>query len=73
MTTLHEHYTARAEEARADADTATLDNVRDRCLRAAAAWEVMAARARRTDLMRAKQLADKAAAQADGSMPAPTG
>jgi hypothetical protein len=63
MTTLHEHYTARAEEARADADTATLDNVRDRCLRAAAAWEVMASRLARTETMRAETETRKAAAR----------
>jgi hypothetical protein len=60
MSTQHDQFAARAEEARAEADAATLDNVRDRCLRAAAAWEAMAARARRTDVMRAKQLAEKA-------------
>jgi hypothetical protein len=64
MSTQHEQFTARADEARADAQAATLDNVRDRCLRAAAAWEAMAARARRTDVLRAKQIADKEAAQA---------
>jgi hypothetical protein len=64
MSTQHEQFTARADEARADARAATLDNVRDRCLRAAAAWEAMAARARRTDVLRAKQIADKEAAQA---------
>lgn len=55
-------YRARAAEARADADAATLENVRQRCLRAAAAWEDMADRAARTDRMRARQEADKAAA-----------
>jgi hypothetical protein len=64
MSTLHEQYSARALEARADAAAARLDNVRERCLRAAAAWEVMAARAHRTDTMRAKQLAEKERAQA---------
>jgi hypothetical protein len=61
MSTQHEQFSARADEARADAEAATLDNVRDRCLRAAAAWEAMAARARRTDVLRAKQQAEKAA------------
>ncbi|MDB5671200.1 MAG: hypothetical protein JWO25_2159, partial [Alphaproteobacteria bacterium] len=55
-----EFYSARAAEARADADAAKLDNVRDRCLRAAAAWEAMAARAHRSDSMRANQAAEKA-------------
>jgi len=55
-------YRARAAEARADAEAASLENVRQRCLRAAAAWEDMADRAARTDRMRARQEADKAAA-----------
>jgi hypothetical protein len=59
MSTQQDFYTARATEARSDADKATLDNVRDRCLRAAAAWEVMADRARRTETMRARQQAEK--------------
>ena len=54
----------RAEEARTQADEATLDNVRDRCLRAEAAWMEMAARAERTEKMRADQAAAKAAAAA---------
>ena len=54
-------YNARAAEARADADAATLDNVRNRCLRAAAAWDNMAARAARSDKMRAEAEAKKAA------------
>lgn len=51
----------RAEEARAQADAATLDNVRDRCLRAEEAWRKMAARVERTEKMRADLLAIKAA------------
>ena len=62
MSTHHTFCLTRAAEARADADAATLDNVRDRCLRAATAWEVMAARAQRTETMRAKQAAEKEAA-----------
>ena len=62
MSVQHDFYTTRAAEARADADAATLDNVRDRCLRAAAAWEAMAARAHRSDTFRAKQEAEKSAA-----------
>ncbi|HEX7931152.1 MAG TPA: hypothetical protein VF470_09645, partial [Sphingomicrobium sp.] len=55
-----EVYLLRAEQARADADEATLENVRDRCLRAEAAWMEMAARAQRTEKMRADQAAAKA-------------
>ena len=62
MSAQHDFYIARANEARADANAATLDNVRDRCLRAAAAWDAMAARAHRSDNFRAKQEAEKAAA-----------
>jgi DNA-binding transcriptional regulator YdaS (Cro superfamily) len=61
MSSQLEFYLARAAEARADAEAATLDNVRDRCLRAAAAWDAMAARAHRGDAMRARQEADKRA------------
>jgi hypothetical protein len=64
MSTHHDFYAARAAEAHAEADKAVLDNVRDRCLRAAAAWEAMAARAHRSETFRAKQEADKAAAAA---------
>lgn len=60
MSTSMDFYTARAAEARADADAAELANVRDRCLRAAAAWDVMASRAARTDRMREEAEARKA-------------
>lgn len=59
-----ETYLARAAEARAQAEAATLDNVRDRCLRSEAAWNAMAARAERTEHMRQTLLADKAKAAA---------
>ena len=36
-----------------DAAAATLDNVRERCLRAEAAWAAMAERGERSDAMRA--------------------
>jgi hypothetical protein len=57
----HDVYLIRAEEARAQADAATLDNVRERCLRSEAAWREMAARAERTEKMRRTLLAEKAA------------
>ena len=62
MSAQHQFYVARATEAKRDADAATLDNVRERCLRAAAAWDGMAARAARTEKMRAKTEAEKAIA-----------
>ena len=54
-------YRQRAEQARSEADEATLANVRDRCLRAEAAWMEMADRAERTEKMRAASVAAKAA------------
>lgn len=50
----------RADEARRDATSATLANVRERCLRAEAAWSQMAARAERGEKLRAKSEAEKA-------------
>jgi hypothetical protein len=64
MSSQFEFYRARALEARADAEAATLDNVKERCLRAASAWDAMAARAERSDNHRAKAEAAKAAAAA---------
>ncbi len=49
MSTQLQFYVARAEQARADAEAATLDNVRDRCLRSEAAWNLLAERAARTE------------------------
>ena len=60
-------YIQRAAEARADADAAILDNVRERCLRAEAAWKAMADRAARTESMRATLEAHKAAAAAEAA------
>lgn len=42
-----------ADKHRADAAEAALDNVRERCERAASSWDVMAARAERTEKLRA--------------------
>ena len=46
-------FRARADECRAQADESTLQNVKERCLRAAAAWAAMAERGERADAMRA--------------------
>lgn len=53
-------YMQRAAEARADADKAELENVRERCLRAETAWLVMAERAERTERLRAAHEVAKA-------------
>lgn len=62
MSANHEFYLARAAEARADAEAAVLANVRDRCLRAEAAWTAMADRAARSDRARERLAVEKAAA-----------
>jgi hypothetical protein len=54
-------YLARAEQARADADAASLDNVRDRCLRSEAAWNQLAERAAKTEQLRVAHEAAKSA------------
>lgn len=56
----HEFFRARADEARAEAGAAKLDNVRERALRAAAAWEVMADRELRLQAERQRRDAEKA-------------
>ncbi len=48
-------YREHAARARADAESATLDNVRERCLRAEAAWLEMAERQEGVDRARAKR------------------
>lgn len=55
-------YLANAAQARAEADAAVLDNVRERCLRSEAAWTAMAARLQYTEDLRAKRLAAEAKA-----------
>ena len=57
-----EMFTERADQARAEANAASLANVRDRCLRAEVAWLEMAARAQRTGVIRATLLAAREAA-----------
>jgi len=52
LSTQLDFYRARAAQCRAEADEATLDNVRDRCLRAEDAWNRMADRVARTEAMR---------------------
>jgi hypothetical protein len=61
MSVTQKFYQDRAAQARCDAEAAALDNVRDRHLRAAAAWDVMAARLARTERMRADTEVRKAA------------
>jgi len=54
-------YLDRAEEARKQAEAATLSHVRDRCRRSEAAWTQLAERSAATEKLRLKQLQMKAA------------
>jgi hypothetical protein len=55
MAQQHLTYRDNAARARADADSATLANVRDRCLRAEAAWLDMAVRHERVETARGER------------------
>jgi hypothetical protein len=57
-----EFFRARADQARAEADEATLDHVRERCLRSEAAWQALADKAQRTERMREAEAIRKAEA-----------
>jgi len=61
MSVNSEYYLARAAECAADAEKATLDNVKDRYRRSEAAWLSMAGRLQRGETMRAQITAEKAA------------
>jgi hypothetical protein len=54
-------YLDRADQARGEAEVATLSHVRDRCLRSEAAWTQLAERAAATERKRQQQLMLKAA------------
>jgi hypothetical protein len=62
MTSQPEFYRAQAQAMRDQAAAAVLDNVRDRCLRSATAWDQMADRAERHRASVLKTEAAKAAA-----------
>jgi hypothetical protein len=55
-------YRDRADQAREDAEAATLSNVRERCRRSEAAWTQLADRVASTEEKRLQQLMLKAAA-----------
>jgi hypothetical protein len=57
-----EFFLARADQARAEAEAATLEHVRERCRRSEAAWTVLADRARRNERLRAEEVKRKAEA-----------
>lgn len=53
-------FLARAEQARAEAEVATLDHVRERCRRSEAAWQALADRAERSERMKDEEARRKA-------------
>jgi hypothetical protein len=54
-------FLARAEQARSEAEAATLDHVRERCRRSEAAWTALADKARRSERLRVEEAERKAA------------
>ncbi|MGX7896933.1 hypothetical protein [Tsuneonella sp. HG222] len=70
MSQTFEFYDARANEAAAEAASATLDNVRDRNLRAEKTWRALATQARKVVVDRAKadnERAERRAAEAEAA------
>ncbi|WP_324828513.1 hypothetical protein [Qipengyuania zhejiangensis] len=61
MSQTYEFYAARARESAAEADAATLDNVRDRARRSEATWRALADQARDVATQRVKIERQKAA------------
>jgi hypothetical protein len=59
-------YRARAEQARVEAEAATLEHVRERCRRSEAAWTELADRAQRSEAMKAAEALRKAGEPAAG-------
>jgi hypothetical protein len=53
-------FLARADQARAEGDAATLDHVRERCRRSEAAWSALADKATRFERLRAEEEERKA-------------
>ncbi len=62
MSTTSDFYLARAAEMAEEARKATLENVRERCLRSEAAWRSMADRTARSEKMRMRLAEEKALA-----------
>ena len=56
-----EVFRARAAQARAEAEAAPLDQVRERCRRSEAAWTALADKAKRSELLRVEEAERKAA------------
>ena len=56
-----EFFRARAAQAHADGESATLEHVRERCRRSEAAWMALADKARRSEELRIEEAERKAA------------
>ena len=54
-------FLARVEQAREEAEAATLEHVRERCRRSEAAWTALADKAKRSEKLRAEEEKRKAA------------
>lgn len=72
MSQSYEFYAARAREAAEEASTATLDNVRERNLRAEKTWAALAEQARKVRVDREHAEATKAARIAAEAIPSVT-
>jgi len=64
MSATSDFYLARAAQSASEARDTNLVNVRERCLRAEAAWRSMADRVLKSEVERQRQVADKAAREA---------
>lgn len=63
MVSNQEYFREQASRMRSEADATVLGNVRERCLRSAAAWDLMADRVARGERARADLIARKAAGE----------
>ncbi len=52
-------FLARVEQARAEGEKATLEQVRERCRRSEAAWQALASKAERSERLKAEEAARK--------------
>lgn len=60
-------FLARVDQARAEAEEATLEHVRERCRRSEAAWHAMAERAQRSERLREEEARRKSEMPAYGA------
>ena len=66
MSATSDHYIAQAETCARDAAAATLENVRERCLRSERTWRDMADRQLRAEAMRNRLAEEKAERESVG-------